>query len=337
MKRYVLVRLAVLSLLGLITFTPLPPKVSLRASPVSLTPGVSRKSCPGETRFAVIGDYGNASQAEADVAALIKSWQVDFVITTGDNNYPEGAAATIDANIGQYFHQFIYPYMGEYGPGAAENRFFPSLGNHDWQLGTIQPYLDYFTLPGNERYYSFTRGSVQLFAIDSALEEPDGRSSTSIQAQWLQNQLVAAEATWKLVYMHHPPYSSALHGSEADMQWPYAKWGATAVLAGHDHAYERIVRDELPYFVNGLGGAFFYAFGPPVSGSMVRFNDDYGAMLVTANERCINFSFATRAGILVDSYTMYKFDSPISYLPYISKPTRIVSDHERVASQSGLD
>ena len=46
--------------------------------------------------FAVIGDYGLASQNEADVANLVKSWNPDFIVTTGDNNYPDGAAWSID-------------------------------------------------------------------------------------------------------------------------------------------------------------------------------------------------------------------------------------------------
>ena len=43
---------------------------------------------PGTIHFAVIGDYGDAGQAELDVANLVKSWNPDFIITTGDNNYP---------------------------------------------------------------------------------------------------------------------------------------------------------------------------------------------------------------------------------------------------------
>ena len=38
-------------------------------------------------RFAVLGDYGLAGQPLTDVSNLIKSWNPDFVITTGDNNY----------------------------------------------------------------------------------------------------------------------------------------------------------------------------------------------------------------------------------------------------------
>ena len=142
-------------------------------------------------RFAVIGDYGSASQPEADVATLVKSWSPDFIITVGDNNYPSGAASTIDDNIGQNYHDFIAPYLGLWGPGAASNRFFPSLGNHDWATTGAQPYLDYFTLPNNERYYDLIWGPVHLFAIDSDQNEPDGVTSASIQAGWLQSELAA--------------------------------------------------------------------------------------------------------------------------------------------------
>ena len=41
-------------------------------------------------RFAVIGDFGDAGSHEEDVANLLDSWNVDFIITVGDNNYPDG-------------------------------------------------------------------------------------------------------------------------------------------------------------------------------------------------------------------------------------------------------
>ncbi|HFB67857.1 MAG TPA: hypothetical protein ENJ66_02750, partial [Calditrichae bacterium] len=82
---------------------------------------------------AVIGDYGSEGQALADVSQLIHSWNPDIIITLGDNNYPDGEASTIDQNIGKYFYDFISPYQGSYGAGADTNRFFPTLGNHDWR------------------------------------------------------------------------------------------------------------------------------------------------------------------------------------------------------------
>ena len=219
---------------------------------------------PGTTRFAIVGDFGYQVQPAQDVARRIRSWNPEFVTTLGDNNYETGSTTTIDLNIGFFYQNYIYPYAGAYGPGATVNRFFPVLGNHDWASESgADPYLNYFTLPGNERYYDFVRGSVHFFVLDSDPHEPDGVNVASAQAQWLQARLAASTATWKLVLMHHPPYSSSTHGSTAWMQWPFKAWGATTVLAGHDHSYERLAVDGLPYVVNGSGGRPLYAFKTP--------------------------------------------------------------------------
>ena len=266
-------------------------------------------------RFAVVGDYGTGGSAPKSVADLVKSWNPDFIITTGDNNYPDGAASTIDKNIGQFYHSYIYPYKGSYGAGATTNRFFPALGNHDWHAPNVQPYLDYFALPGNERYYDFTWGPVQFFSIDSDPAEPDGITSTSTQATWLRGRLATSTAPWRIVYDHHPPYSSgSVHGSTPALQWPYQAWGATAVLSGHDHEYERLVINGFPYFVNGAGGASLYSFATPLAGSVVRYNATFGAMLVEASGTQITFKFYSVAGggTLIDTYTLTTGQLPTS-------------------------
>ncbi len=259
----------------------------------------------GSVMFAVIGDYGQEGPAEEAVANLVKSWAPDFIATTGDNNYFFGAASTIDGNIGRYYHAFIHPYTGTFGPGATTNRFFPALGDHDWQAPGATPYRNYFTLPGNERYYTIVHGPVQLFVLDSDFHEPDGVADDSVQAAWLQAQLAASTARWKLVIAHHPPFSSGQNGSALWMQWPFEAWGAHAVLSGSDHVYERVTQGDLVYFINGLGGAPRYTFGAPVPGSQVRFSDDHGAMRVDADDTQIAFRLFTRAGVLVDTYTLY--------------------------------
>jgi tartrate-resistant acid phosphatase type 5 len=261
---------------------------------------------PVPLRFAVIGDYGEGNQAEQDVADLVKSWNPELVITVGDNNYPSGAAETIDDHIGRFYSEFIHPYKGAFSPGAEQNLFFPTLGNHDWDTATAQAYFDYFTLPGNERYYDFVWGPVHFFAVSSDSREPDGVSRVSPQAQWLQERLTASSSPWKIVYFHHPPYSSGYHGPVDWMIWPFAEWGASAVLSGHDHTYERLLVDSIPYFINGMGGGPIYYFIQTQPGSEVRYNDDYGAMLVTADEARIIFQFITRRGEVIDEYSLLR-------------------------------
>ncbi len=299
---------------GTVTLTSLP--THTETVTVTSLPGSTETPTPeasSTARFAVIGDFGQAGQGEADVAVLIDSWQVDFVITVGDNNYPNGSANTIDANIGQYYHAYIANYTGSYGEGSPVNRFFPSLGNHDWIAQGAAPSLDYFTLPGNERYYNFTWGPVEFFAVDSDEHEPDGFRKDSAQAAWLKERLAASVAPWKIVYFHHAAYSSGLHGSSTWMQWPFEEWGASAVLAGHDHTYERLQIGGIPYFVNGLGGGAIYYFGNILDGSLARYNSDWGAMLVQADQHKIVFQFYSRRGELIDEYTVGK---KLVYLPF---------------------
>ncbi len=271
-------------------------------------------------RFAVIGDYGSGDSLEKDVADRVKSWNPDFIATVGDNNYPQGSASTIDRNVGQFYHSYIYPYKGSYGGGATTNRFWPIFGHRDWDNAGVnrttplsgKPYLNYFTLPGNKRYYDFARGPVHFFMLDTdPYRERDGTSSTSKQAMWLRRRLAAAKQPWKLVLGHHAPYSSnpstiyGIHGA-GYMRWPFAAWGATAILSGFYHSYERIFRDGIAYFVLGVsGGNDETGFtDPPVAGSQFRNNSDHGAVLVTADRKHITFQFVSRSGETIDSYTI---------------------------------
>jgi tartrate-resistant acid phosphatase type 5 len=254
----------------------------------------------GTVRIVVLGDYGSAGLREQQVAELVHGLHPDYVLTTGDNNYPSGAASTIDENIGQYFSDLIYPYKGAYQPGANTNRFYPVLGNHDWYTDDAAAYLAYFTLPGNERYYDVVLGDVHFFALDSDEHEPDGNTATSTQARWLQQGLAASKSPFNIVAMHHPPYSSGPHGNTPYMQWPYAEWGADLVLAGHDHCYERLNVDGVTYIVSGLGGFSIYSFAEAVAGSVARYNDQYGATILEANADEMRISFFDIDGKLID-------------------------------------
>jgi 3',5'-cyclic AMP phosphodiesterase CpdA len=252
-------------------------------------------------RFAAIGDYGLAGPPAAAVAELVRSWDPEFIITLGDNNYPHGRASTLDENVGQYYGEFIAPYRGRHGAGGGDNRFFPSLGNHDWRTPMAAPYRDYFELPGREVYYEVRWGPVHLLSLDSDFAEVDGNEVGSPQAAWARRVLSASDARWKIVYFHHPPFSSGRHGSTRHMQWPFAQWGASVVLSGHDHLYERLDIDGTPYLVNGLGGhPERYAFSRPLPQSRYRFREDHGALHIEASADRLELRFMTVAGTEID-------------------------------------
>ncbi len=271
--------------------------------------------------FAVIGDYGDDDDNSRAVATLIRGWDPDFIITTGDNDYSDGAfRGTFDAlelGVGQYFHEFIGDYQGDQGPGSAQNRFFPTPGDHDWgdtcdDPAGLDDYLRYFTLPaensGNERYYDFQRGDVHFFSVHSLERcEPDGVTPTSTQGTWVRDAALASSAPFKIAYFHNPPYSSGDRhvGEGAHMRWPWNDWGFDLVFSGDDHIYERVVNGGVTYIVNGLGGVDIHGLvNIPVAGSEVRFASAHGAVRVDVFDDRMEVSFITVDGIVVDTFTI---------------------------------
>ncbi|MGH8915147.1 MAG: metallophosphoesterase family protein, partial [Acidimicrobiia bacterium] len=195
------------------------------------------------------------------------------------------------------------------------NRFFPSLGDHEYSGGGIDPYLEFFTLPGegvetsgtsgNERYYDIVRGPAHVFVLNVQPQEPDGASPTSIQGRWLQEQLAASTSPWRLVVSATPPFSSGNnHGSDPSVQWPFDEWGVDAVFSGDDHVYERIVHRGLPYFVSGLGGRSIHGFAQPVEGSEARYSEDFGVLMVEACDSSLEFEFHSVSDGIVDRFTL---------------------------------
>ncbi len=263
--------------------------------------------------FGIIGDFGGNNAGSKAVAKSINSKKPDFIITVGDNNYPRGCLATIDENIGQYYSNYIGNYHGSYGDGASINKFFPTLGNHDWDASThcpagdTLPYEQYFTLPGNQRYYDFEKNGIHFFALDSDTREPSGNTKGSAQYKWLVEKLKNSKAHFKIAYFHHAPYSSSYHGSNKNLQWDFAKLGIDVVLAGHDHIYERIERNGILYFVNGIGGADSnYKTWWKIKGSKFIYNKTYGYMLATIAANKLTFKLYSQDSELIDQASITK-------------------------------
>ncbi len=273
-----------------------------------------------DVRFAVIGDYGNASAGVADVAYLLDGWGTDFIITVGDNRY---STRNFDETVGQFYCAYLRDAgSGTFCPGGTSitNDFYPSPGNHDYMgTGDLSEYLAYFTLPGvddissrtsgMENYYDFVRGPVHFFVLDSQAVV-DSSANEAAQKDWLQEGLAQSTSPWQIVYFHHSPYTSGLNASTPFMRWPFAAWGADAVISGHHHVYERIHANGTVYFVDGLGGASTYDLDAPVPLSQVSYNSGFGAMLVDADNNEMNIQFINTSGTVIDTYTISEQSSP---------------------------
>jgi predicted phosphodiesterase len=256
-------------------------------------------------RIAVVSDIHGNFPATAYVAAAVTSANPDAIVSCGDNHY--GLLNSIDTQVGQYYHAFIAPYHGIFGTGSFTNRFFPALGNHDYDSNGFQNFLSFFTLPGNERYYDFVLGDFHVFALNCVQYEPDGVADTSFQAMWLKNRLMHSTQKFNIVYFHYPPYCSCnVHGSCSFMQWPFKAWGATAVFSGHNHVFEHLIIDSLNYFVCGVGGGNLYNFGQSLSGSVFKDSTNHGYILLEAHDDSLSCKFINTDDSLIYRTSIYK-------------------------------
>ncbi len=192
------------------------------------------------------GDWGQGTRDQKEVAAGIGSYcKTDgcaFAMTVGDNFYPSGVSSTSDSQWKTKFHD-VYDFLGL--------RFYASLGNHD-HYGNPDAQVAYSRVDSRwmmpAAYYEFTFGDAHYFAIDT-------EKFTSAQAVWLKTKLDSSKSTWKIVYGHHPIYSSGKHGNTKSLirdLLPILRNRADMYLAGHDHHKEAIRAESgVNFFISG--------------------------------------------------------------------------------------
>lgn len=178
----------------------------------------------------------------------------------GDNIYSYGEINSVKA----YFEE---PYAALLSQNV---KFYAVLGNHDIiKTNNGLDQINYKPFNMSDRYYSFTKGIgekgikgiIEFFALDT-----NDNASWQQQLAWLDLQLTNSTTPWKIVYGHHPLYSSGRHGGDpqlaAKLAPIFAKHKVPLYLCGHDHGYERFVPIAgTTYIVNGGGGAPLYRFG----------------------------------------------------------------------------
>jgi 3',5'-cyclic AMP phosphodiesterase CpdA len=253
----------------------------------------------GTVKFAVIGDNGTGEREQYDIGAEMAKWQTafpfDFVIMLGDNMYGS-------QNPRDFVRKFEEPYKTLL---ERDVKFYASLGNHDNQENR-------FYKPWNmngERFYSFEKGNVRFFVLDTDyLDQP--------QRQWIERQLQGSRDDWKIVYFHHPLYSSArAHGSQTDLQLIlepiFVKYGVNVVFQGHDHTYERIKPQKgIYYFVEGSSGKLRPGDLRKTGLTEVGNDRDQTFMIVEVDDDELHFQTITRAARTIDSGVLKQQEKP---------------------------
>ena len=256
----------------------------------------------GSLKFGVLGDFGTGGRNQYEMAdQMAKVWErfkFKFVVTVGDNLY--GSQRPQD-----FVTKFERPYKA-----LLDNdvKFYAALGNHD---AREQRYYKLFNMDG-KLYYSFKAPDedVRFFALDSGY-------MNEVQVDWVEKELKDSNEKWKIVYFHHPVYSSGdRHGSDRRLRQVleplFIKYNVSVVLQGHDHFYERVkLQHGIAYFVVGSGGQLRRGNIDQSSGITARgFDTDLAFMVAEISGDEMYFNAISRPGNVVDSGILTRRQQP---------------------------
>ena len=252
----------------------------------------------GSVKFLAIGDTGRGSSEQYELGRVMNEYRkvfpYEFAILTGDNIYGKEKAEDMKAKFEDVYRPIL----------DAGVDFYASLGNHD---ESNQRFYKYFNMNGEE-YFRFKKGGVSFYSLNS--NYMDKR-----QLDWMEKELSGDDSKWKIVFFHHPPYSSGKrHGSSEDVRVVveplFVKYGVDTVFNGHEHFYERIKPQKgIYYFITGAGGK--------IRGGDVKenspftekaFDTDLSFMLVEIADDEMHFQVISRTGATVDSGVIKRRD-----------------------------
>jgi hypothetical protein len=244
--------------------------------------------------FAVVGDFGSGNGNETAVASLIGSWHPDFVLTVGDNAYPQGSPELLDRDI-----------FGPYAAVMRESAWFPALGNHDVKANGGKPELDAFHSLGSERWYRFTWGNAAVVVLDSDVSVAPG----SPQLRFARTAL-ALPSCFRFAAWHHPPWdppgSSISPGLRRNIVPLVEKDGVQVVFVGHLHAYARSQPHHgVLYVAVGTGGAELDNDAGDLTIPSARVvQGSFGALRVDVAGRTARFRYQTVDGRVRDDFRL---------------------------------
>ncbi len=262
------------------------PRYAYRAPPLFSAAPAKAKS----VRVLAFGDYGTGSNGQVQTAKAMQAFHrkspFTFGITLGDNFYGSGLDDPQNPRWKTQWEDLYAP---------LKVPFYPTFGNHDVNGDSVAAELAYSSLSKSWKfpapYYTYTAGPAQFFALDT-------QRLTDDQLDWLEAQLKASKATWKIVYGHYQIFSATRGDNDAGQAdlvhrlLPVLTRNHVDVyLCGHDHNLQELQEESgLHFFVMGAGGADLYGFDQESYGRSVFKSSEHGFGVVDVSKEALAIS-----------------------------------------------
>ncbi|MCX7966152.1 MAG: metallophosphoesterase [Syntrophorhabdaceae bacterium] len=138
-----------------------------------------------------------------------------------------------------------------------DRKVYIAPGNHDINdVRSMKIFLNFFSEP----YYSFADNDTLFIFLNTELPHEKGKI-TGEQLEWLKKELLR-DFKLKFVFIHRPLFPIfAGHGLDRskkerdELHRIFEKNGVSLVISGHDHLYNRSLKDGITYIIcAGAGG-----------------------------------------------------------------------------------
>ena len=194
---------------------------------------------PDHTEFLYVGDVQDSIGGIANQLlrqALRQHPHVEFLVFGGD---------LIQRPLDCYWAE-LFRNLDSIAPVLP---ILTITGNHEYKKGIICQLDPRFWLVhsfyqdsriDDNQVFTVRYGNLQLFCLDS------NREFWHLwqQRSWLERQLAACSAKWKIVVLHHPLHSIKSKTNNLIQRWMFddlvRDYEVDIVLQGHEHAYTRL-------------------------------------------------------------------------------------------------
>ncbi|MCH7415064.1 tartrate-resistant acid phosphatase type 5 family protein [Belliella sp. R4-6] len=280
-------------------------------------------------KFIAIGDWGrNGDDHQLDVADQllnqIKKHKPSFLISTGDNFYPNGVRSIHDP-LWKHTLEDVYKNY------HFQLDWYAILGNHDY-LGDPDAQVAYSSISRRwnmpARYYSKkvpirnsqehalllfidTNSLIPQFYANPTYGPNVAKTDSLEQKKWMKEQVNTSgkDAKWIIVVGHHPMYSGGRVENydtvaiRKSLKEYIKELNVDLFLSGHDHSLQYLVEDGIHQVISGSGSEVT----PSAKLPYTKFTaSEAGFMLFSIDSNQIKFDAINKNGVTIFSGLLEK-------------------------------